>query len=475
VSSDPTELGRGIFGYRKSAVNQIIADRDIMLRQAEGRVRAAEGKVAELEAEMAALRDRNDRIDEQLARLRGHVNSLTAGGPVPEAPSTHASPIESTSVDPDADPWSDLTDEDPLERLPEQSAWATDEGPEVSEIGEIQFRPMIVSAPAAPVVDEAEDDGTDEFGPSAELSHLSYEEGLDHMAAHDPFEPDEDAGLSQLRWLSEPADVATPGDEDDEDPIATSAWTEDAVAPWDRHAWSDDDEDGPDAVTELSVDDAEPMPDWTAEPAHQPSDESVEEPAAEISWTAPAVEEAPAPVEVSLDPQPEPVVAAAPAVADEAPARSKETTDITNRFLTEEIAGILAAAEESAARIVERARTTTQHQIAQSNRLWREVQGELSRFAAWREMVEPVMRAIHDKVEGVRDEIDQVPERIRQALAPMADSISTVDGDLSELLGQWTPPLLLAPTGLGGDGEEMVVDGDDEGQSDQGTGHLHVG
>jgi hypothetical protein len=468
VSSDPTELGRGIFGYRKSAVNQIIADRDIMLRQAEGRVRAAEGKVAELEAEMAALRDRNDRIDEQLARLRGHVNSLTAGGPIAEAPSVEASPTESTVADSDADPWSDLTDEDPLEGLPEPSPWGADDGPEVSEIGEIQFRPMVVSTPPAPVSDEAEEDGTDEFGPSAELSHLSYEEGFDHMAAHDPFDTEEDAGLSELRWLSEPAGVAVEDDQDD-DPVTTSAWTEDAVASWDRHAWSDDDQDATEAVTELAVHEAEPMPDWMAEPAHQSSDESVEEPVAEISWTAPAVEEP------SHDPQPEPVAAPSPAVADEAPARSKETNDITNRFLTEEIAGILAAAEESAARIVERARTTTQHQIAQSNRLWREVQGELSRFAAWREMVEPVMRAIHEKVEGVRDEIDQVPERIRQALAPMADSISTVDADLSELLGQWTPPLLLAPNGLGGDGDEMVMDGDDEGPSDQAAGHLHVG
>ena len=59
----------------------------------------------------------------------------------------------------------------------------------------------------------------------------------------------------------------------------------------------------------------------------------------------------------------------------------------------------------------------------------------------------------------------------------MADSISTVDADLSELLGQWTPPLLLAPTGLSGNGDEMDVEGDDEspGSADEATGHLHVG
>jgi hypothetical protein len=470
VSSDPTELGRGVFGYRKSAVNQIIADRDIMLRQAEGRVRAAEGKVAELETELASLRDRNDRIDEQLARLRGHVNSLTSGGPIPSDQMT-APPALMEAPEADADPWSDLADEEPIEieTAPDAAPWETDEGPEVSEIGEIQFRPMVPAAPAETVVDAAEEDRSDEFGPSAELSHLSYEEGFDHMAGHDPFETDEAPSLPELRWLSDP--VADP-DEGDEDPTASSAWTDDAVASWDQHLWSDQDADASDAVTELPFAEAEepgPMPDWTAEPAHQPTDESVEAPVADMAWSEPPAAEAVA------APIPEPAPAPVAAI-EEPPAWSKETNDITNRFLTEEIAGILAAAEESAARIVERARTTTQHQIAQSNRLWREVQGELSRFAAWREMVEPVMRAIHDKVEGVRDEIEQVPERIRQALAPMADSISTVDADLSELLGQWTPPLLLAPSGLGGE-DETAVEGDDDADdaSHDISGHLHAG
>ena len=37
MGADPPALGKGLFGYRKSAVNQMLSDRDIMLRQAEGR------------------------------------------------------------------------------------------------------------------------------------------------------------------------------------------------------------------------------------------------------------------------------------------------------------------------------------------------------------------------------------------------------------------------------------------------------
>src|ERR687888_2300037 len=86
MGSDAPDLGKGLFGYRKSAVNQIIADRDIMLRQAEGRVRAAEARVAELEGELAAIRDRHSRMEEQLERLSAQVEgrSPERTEPVPE-------------------------------------------------------------------------------------------------------------------------------------------------------------------------------------------------------------------------------------------------------------------------------------------------------------------------------------------------------------------------------------------------------
>jgi hypothetical protein len=159
--------------------------------------------------------------------------------------------------------------------------------------------------------------------------------------------------------------------------------------------------------------------------------------------------------------------------------------DLTNRFLTDEIQGILAAAEESASRIVERARSTTQHQVDQSNRLWDEVQAEVSRFAAWREQVEPVIRSVQSKVESVRTQIEEVPERIRQALAPMADSISNVDADLAELASASSPPLLLTPRGLDAESDpveewraqDSVEDASDPadeqvGEGDDTSGHL---
>lgn len=121
---------------------------------------------------------------------------------------------------------------------------------------------------------------------------------------------------------------------------------------------------------------------------------------------------------------------------------------ITTRFLNEELATILGAAEESATRIIERARQATQQQVAEAERVWREAQSQISRFASWRERVDPALRSAQSKIEDARTRIDEVPERIRQALAPLADAIALLDGNLADVTSTVTPPLLVAPTGV---------------------------
>ena len=87
MSRDRLEIGKGILGYRRSEVDQMIADRDSMLRQAEGRVRAAEGRVAELQNEVSEMRERNVRMDEQLERLRAQLDAMSRQASPGERPS----------------------------------------------------------------------------------------------------------------------------------------------------------------------------------------------------------------------------------------------------------------------------------------------------------------------------------------------------------------------------------------------------
>jgi phage shock protein A len=122
------------------------------------------------------------------------------------------------------------------------------------------------------------------------------------------------------------------------------------------------------------------------------------------------------------------------------------SSEVTSRFVNEELGTILAAAEESASRIVERARASTQQQVAEAERVWREAQAQVSQFATWRDQVEPVLRAAQAKIDDVRARIEEVPDQIREALAPLAESVASLDGDLAEVTGTATPPVLSGPT-----------------------------
>ncbi|MGH2811314.1 MAG: hypothetical protein ACRDI1_01195, partial [Actinomycetota bacterium] len=473
MSSDPPELGKGLFGYRKSAVNQIIADRDIMLRQAEGRVRAAESKVADLETELGGMRDRNTRMDEQIERLRQQLDALTRSAGIPPAEQPPAS---------EAPPAPTAWEEEPADQAVEAAVETYTEEPATRGYEE----------PAIPSYDEAPT-------PAYEEQQLTPAFGEAHSPAvygdEEPLEAEGDWPAAEQDW---------PGSEQATPMVEADAGTTAGTSVEDDLTYGDEVQLGEDTASETSEptwmqtgtsgqDEAEhdevamagggyrygDYGSQPEEPGHtdyvSPEEGEQEEapsPFSRFPFASEAFdhageevapvpegayqEEEPAayvpPMESETAPTAEQTRADAPEHAAAAPERvsavSQETSDITNRFLTEELSGILSAAEESASRIVERARATTQRQIARSNRVWREVQAEVARFASWREEVEPVIRAVQSKVEGVRAEIEEVPERIRQALAPMADSISSIDGDLADLAAACNPPLLLAPGGL---------------------------
>jgi hypothetical protein len=468
MSSDPPELGKGLFGYRKSSVNQIIADRDVMLRQAEGRVRAAESKVADLEAELVSMRDRNTRMDEQLERLRQHVDALAARGeapPVPqddeavpeqrevtgwqeepvaspigaeEAPSAEVPPVESRYYHEDAG-----------ESAQDEEAWpGADQGWPVAEEA-APAAPAEAGEQSAGVVDE------DDLSYGAEV-RLAEGAAVESPAA---------------AWMQTGEPAAEDEQEQDEVAMASGGYGFEDYDAGEQQGYGDFA-----AAEERTEESPSPFAQFpfTSEAFDQPGElaasadeeDYVDEPAPQAHSFEPEVPEEVSPPEVvQPDTSRHSPVQEEPAAAAHSPAVSAETADITNRFLTEELSGILVAAEESAGRIVERARATTQRQIARSNRVWREVQAEVSRFASWRQEVEPVIRNVQSKVEGVRLEIEEVPERIRQALAPMADSISSIDADLAELAAASNPPLLLTPGGLESDGSDdaWALDDDDDG------------
>ena len=118
------------------------------------------------------------------------------------------------------------------------------------------------------------------------------------------------------------------------------------------------------------------------------------------------------------------------------------------RFLNEELATILTAAEDSAGRVIERAREAADRQVAEADRLWREAQEQMSRFAAWRDRIDPAVRSARGKLDEVRTRIEEVPDLIREALTPLADAIGGLDEDLAAVAGASTPPLMVTPSAI---------------------------
>ena len=422
MGSEGAERGRGLFGYRRAVVQQIISDRDVMLRQAEGRVRAAESRVSELEQELNSMRDRGTRMEEQLERLRALVENRGASAAVAQAPPEPVETVADTGGEAYPAPSWEPPDEGgrpeqryTFEPQPEPEPEPFDHAEAPAPYTDVP--PTDEGAPAEPLFAEPVAEDAASYEPYGEQASWQGDEG----AADTGFEPalgtGVDAGLEPLDGLGLDSDY---GVLEASEPAGTESFygagDAAAVETYGMAAMDTDQAPAADLQDDLGGLGAGEDP-----YAFEPLDEEAS---------------------VSQD-------FGGEGEAADAGTRSPHTSEITARFLTEELAGILTAAEESAARIVERAQTSSEEQLAEANRLWREVQEETARFTEWRHDVEPIIERVREKLEDVRERVQSVPERIREALAPMADAISAVDGDLAELAAAAaTPPVLITPVGL---------------------------
>ncbi|HEV8571527.1 MAG TPA: hypothetical protein VGR49_00585 [Actinomycetota bacterium] len=135
-------------------------------------------------------------------------------------------------------------------------------------------------------------------------------------------------------------------------------------------------------------------------------------------------------------------------------AEAAQAPDRLAELLNEELAQVLAAAKESAQRIVQRAEESGRGREARAEEVWEEVQAELDRFTTWWERVEPVIREVQKRIEEARHRADEVADRIRQALGPTLQAMIDVDTDLGRLQDSAMPPQIKPPSGAQDDEDE---------------------
>ena len=119
--------------------------------------------------------------------------------------------------------------------------------------------------------------------------------------------------------------------------------------------------------------------------------------------------------------------------AAEAEARAREAESepsVRPQVVAEELTKVVTAAGDSTAQIIQ-AWNETRDRIEQADRLWTDVHAEVVRFATWREDVEPLIREVREAIVGARASIDDVPQRVEQALAPAAEAMAAVGSGMS--------------------------------------------
>jgi chromosome segregation ATPase len=151
-------------------------------------------------------------------------------------------------------------------------------------------------------------------------------------------------------------------------------------------------------------------------------------------------------------------------------ADAAQAPDRLAELLNEELAQVLAAAKESAQRIIDRAEESGRGREARAEEVWEDVQAELDRFTTWWERVEPVIREVQKRIEEARHRADEVADRIRQALGPTLQAMIDVDTDLGRLQDSAMPPQIKPRSGAQDDEDDAPpydasVNGEDQSEN----------
>lgn len=113
----------------------------------------------------------------------------------------------------------------------------------------------------------------------------------------------------------------------------------------------------------------------------------------------------------------------------------------TPQSVAEQLNSLLLSADGAARRIVEEAEARARDQLAEADQRIRWMEGEAARLASWSQQTENTLQALSSAVGEFRREVEAVPQRISEALNPLANHVPVLVRQMEELMGAMTPPL----------------------------------
>jgi hypothetical protein len=98
--------------------------------------------------------------------------------------------------------------------------------------------------------------------------------------------------------------------------------------------------------------------------------------------------------------------------------------------LLQDMTKIVSLTEESTQKILENARTTLLRDIDAAEALREQARSEIAQAVAWRSHWGPAVRAFQKTIREAQGAIEGIPERIRDALAPLTAAAAALDHEL---------------------------------------------
>jgi chromosome segregation ATPase len=127
---------------------------------------------------------------------------------------------------------------------------------------------------------------------------------------------------------------------------------------------------------------------------------------------------------------------------EETKSRTAHPSSLMSQIIQAEIGPLIAAAQDAAQRIVNDAQTSMNEQLARADMAQSDLKAQVQDIAAWHQRVGPLIESVRARMAETRSRIDEVPDRLSQALAPLAELVGSMGDQLEALMASSTPPAL---------------------------------
>jgi hypothetical protein len=115
------------------------------------------------------------------------------------------------------------------------------------------------------------------------------------------------------------------------------------------------------------------------------------------------------------------------------------------RSVAEHLNALLLSADSTAQRIVREAEDRAQEQLAEVDQRVRRMEAEAARLAAWKDQTDQMIKALAGAIGDFSQDVAQIPQRIDQALSPLAAHVPQVVRQIEEIRNALGMP----PSGAG--------------------------